>query len=146
MDLQDVFCPFQKRPGGSSRWRRFECLSERCLQTTASGEIGGWAGPDGDRLPLPTCTSKWNPIEHRLFSEISKTWAGCPLRSFDLVLDYINDTKTQTGLTVQAHLITTPYPIGVKVSDELMQTLNIQEHDICPPWNYTIRPRPGSLA
>jgi hypothetical protein len=92
----------------------------------------------------PPGTSKWNPIEHRLFSEISKTWAGCPLRSFDLVLDYIADTKTQTGLTVQAHLVTADYPTGVKVSDEIMAALTIQTHAVCPQWNYTIRPRPIS--
>jgi hypothetical protein len=94
----------------------------------------------------PPGTSKWNPIEHRLFSEISKTWAGCPLRSFDLVLDYIADTKTQTGLTVQAHLVTAQYPTGLKVSDDVMETLLIQTHDVCPQWNYTIRPRTLSAA
>jgi hypothetical protein len=77
-----------------------------------------------------------------LFSEISKTWAGCPLRSFDDVLDYIRDTKTQTGLTVQAHLVTATYEMGVKVRDEEMDVFNIECHDVCPQWNYTIRPRP----
>ena len=89
----------------------------------------------------PTGASKWNPIEHRLFSEISKTWAGCPLRSYDLMLHYIRDTKTQTGLTVQAHFITQEYETGVKVSDEEMDALNIEFHEVCPRWNYTIRPR-----
>ena len=89
----------------------------------------------------PTGTSKWNPIEHRLFSEISKTWAGCPLRSFDDALHYIRDTKTQTGLTVQAHLVTETYEKGVKVPDEDMDALNIQSHPVCPQWNYTIFPR-----
>jgi hypothetical protein len=92
----------------------------------------------------PPGTSKWNPIEHRLFSEVSKTWAGCPLRSFDLVLQYIRETKTQTGLTVQAHLVPDAYQRGVKVPDTVMATLNIQAHAICPIWNYTIRPRDGS--
>jgi len=91
----------------------------------------------------PSGASKWNPIEHRLFSEISKTWAGCPLRSFDDVLHYIRDTKTQTGLTVEAHLVTQKYETGVKVSDEEMAALNIQFHDVCPQWNYTIYPRPN---
>ena len=89
------------------------------------------------QLELP----KWNPIEHRLFSEISKTWAGCPLRSFDDVLYYIHDTKTLTGLTVLAHLVTETYEIGVKVPDKEMNALNIQRHDVCPQWNYTIHPR-----
>ena len=89
----------------------------------------------------PTGTSKWNPIEHRLFSEISKNWAGCPLRSFDEVIHYIGDTKTETGLTVQAHLVTTTYEKGGKVSDQEMDQLAIQPHDVCPNWNYTIYPR-----
>jgi hypothetical protein len=89
----------------------------------------------------PTGGSKWNPIEHRLFSEISKTWAGCPLRSHALMLHYIRDTKTQTGLTVHAHLVTETYEKGVKVPDEEMEELNIEFHDVCPKWNYTIRPR-----
>lgn len=89
----------------------------------------------------PTGASKWNPIEHRLFSEISKTWAGCPLRSFDDVLRYIYDTKTQTGLTVQAHFVTQTYERGAKASDEEMDALSIQSHDVCPKWNYTIHPR-----
>lgn len=89
----------------------------------------------------PTGASKWNPIEHRLFNEISKTWAGCPLRSFDDVLHYIRETQTQTGLTVQAHLVTETYETGVKVPDEQMDALNIEYHDVCPQWNYTIRPR-----
>jgi hypothetical protein len=63
------------------------------------------------------------------------------LRSFDLVLDYIADTKTQPGLTVQAHLVTTDYPTGVTVPDDIMEMLNIQTHQVCPQWNYTIRPR-----
>jgi len=91
----------------------------------------------------PTGTSKWNPIEHRLFSEISKTWAGCPLRSFDDVLHYIRDTKTETGLTVQAHLVTETYEKGVKVPDDEMEALCIQPHDLCPKWNYTIFPQPN---
>jgi hypothetical protein len=89
----------------------------------------------------PTGTSKWNPIEHRLFSEISKTWAGCPLRSFDDVLYYARDTQTQTGLRVQAHLVTETYEKGVKVLDQEMDALNIQSHAVCPLWNYTIYPR-----
>lgn len=89
----------------------------------------------------PTGASKWNPIEHRLFSEISKTWAGCPLRSFALVQQYIGETRTATGLTVQAHLVTETYETGIKVPDAVMAGLNIQAHSVCPQWNYTITPR-----
>jgi len=90
---------------------------------------------------LPTGCSKWNPIEHRLFSEISKTWAGCPLRSFETVLHYLRETTTQTGLSVTAHLVTQIYQKGLEVADEVMATLNITYHAVCPQWNYTIRPR-----
>jgi len=91
--------------------------------------------------PPPQIQPSWNPIEHRLFSEISKTWAGCPLRSFDLMLDYIQQTTTQTGLSVQAHRVTDIYPTGLKVSDADMQRLHLEAQAVCPQWNYTIRPR-----
>lgn len=94
----------------------------------------------------PTGASKWNPIEHRLFSEISKTWAGCPLRSFELVQHYIDTTTTQTGLRVRAHLVTKTYTTGVKVSDEEMADLDLVPHSVCPQWNYTIYPRPSRLT
>jgi len=89
----------------------------------------------------PPGASKWNPIEHRVFSQISRTWQGCPLRSFDVLLNYIRDTRTHTGLTVQAHLVTQLYKTGVKVSDALITALNIQTHEVCPQWNYTLYPR-----
>lgn len=89
----------------------------------------------------PTGCSKWNPIEHRLFSEISKTWAGCPLRSFESILQYLRDTRTQTGLRVVGHLVTQVYQKGIEVTDEVLAALNITYHAVCPQWNYTIRPR-----
>jgi hypothetical protein len=106
-----------------------------------------------DRLGLtitvchyPTGTSKWNPVEHRLFSEVSKTWAGCPLRSFDVAVEYINDTRTATGLQVQAHLVSTIYETGRKVSDAQMAALSLQVHEVCPQWNYTIHPRSNGAS
>ena len=89
----------------------------------------------------PPGASKWNPIEHRLFSQISTTWAGTPLTSFELALDGIRRTTTATGLTVQATLIDTVYEKGLTVSDEEMATLAIEVHTTCPQWNYTIYPR-----
>src|ERR1041385_639838 len=89
----------------------------------------------------PTGCSKYNPIEHRLFSEISKTWAGCPLYSFETILGYLRDTKTETGLRVVAHLVTKVYQKGLAVADEVMAALHITPHDTCPQWNYTIHPR-----
>jgi hypothetical protein len=92
----------------------------------------------------PTGASKWNPIEHRLFSEISKTWGGCPLRSWEVVLAYLRATTTSSGLQVDAHLVSTRYLTGVTVSDEAMALLKLQPHTVCPTWNYTIYPRYGA--
>ncbi len=89
----------------------------------------------------PTGASKWNPIEHRLFSQISRTWAGTPLTSYDVILDGLRSTKTTTGLRVKATLIDTIYETGLSVTDKEMKLLMIEKHDTCPSWNYTIRPR-----
>jgi hypothetical protein len=101
---------------------------------------------DAFDLPVTVChyppgASKWNPIEHRLFSEITKTWAGTPLTSIDLMLACIRDTRTEAGLTVQASLIDATYQKGIKVSDQEMAELAIEPHATCPQWNYTLRPR-----
>lgn len=92
----------------------------------------------------PPGTSKWNPIEHRLFSEISKNWAGRPLSSIETVLNYIRSTKTKTGLRVTAHLLDREYASGVKITDAEMRDLAITRHDDLPRWNYTIAPAPKS--
>jgi len=89
----------------------------------------------------PTGASKWNPIEHRLFSQISSTWAGTPLTSYQVVLDALRSTKTTTGLRVQATMFKTAYEKSLSVSDSDMKLLMIEKHNICPQWNYTIRPR-----
>jgi hypothetical protein len=89
----------------------------------------------------PTGASKWNPVEHRLFSEISKNWAGHPLDSYETILNYIRTTKTVNGLRVRAHLVTKEYETGVKVSDERMRQLNIEKHKNLQRWNYTLAPR-----
>ncbi len=91
----------------------------------------------------PGC-SKWNPIEHRLFSHISKNWEGKPLRTWEVLLGYLRGTQTEQGLRVEATLVTGDYPTGQTVSDTVMQTLNLERHAVCPKWNYTLRPRPGS--
>jgi hypothetical protein len=89
----------------------------------------------------PTGASKWNPIEHRLFGPISINWAGIPLRTFETVLACIRGTATETGLRVKAFWVEQVYKKGLKVSKKVMQTLNIQPHEVCPRWNYTIKPR-----
>ncbi len=89
----------------------------------------------------PTGASKWNPIEHRLFSQISRTWAATPLTSYDVVLDGLRSTTTSTGLQVEATLFDAIYKKGLTVTDEEMDSLLIEKHTVCPQWNYTIRPR-----
>ena len=88
----------------------------------------------------PPGASKWNPIEHRLFSEISKNWAGRPLESLSTIKNYISTTTTTTGLSVKAYIDSKDYAKGIKISDEQMSRLNITNHDALPNWNYTLAP------
>ncbi len=90
----------------------------------------------------PSGASKWNLVEHRLFSEISKNWKGTPLRTFETVLKYLRTTKTKTGLTVRARLVPKTYESGKTVPPKVFENLNIRKHDVLPKWNYTISPGP----
>jgi hypothetical protein len=127
---------FIEADGGGSNSSRSRVFKQQLQEKLADG-----LGLTVTVCHYPPGSSKWNPIEHRLFSEISKNWAGCPLRSLDLVVEYIANTKTSTDLIVQSHRVPSLYPTGVKVSDDVMQLLLIQTHDTCPQWNYTIYPR-----
>jgi len=89
---------------------------------------------------LPPGTSKWNKIEHRLFSFISISWRGKPLRSFRTIVQLIAATTTETGLTVRAELDENKYPKGLKVSDAQIAAVNIFLHDFHGEWNYNIAP------
>lgn len=89
----------------------------------------------------PPGTSKWNPIEHRLFSQVSKNWAGHPLNSYETILKRIRTTKTKTGLTVKATLMRGDYPTGIKIVDSEMAVVRIRAHKVLPEWNYTLVPR-----
>ena len=91
---------------------------------------------------LPPGTSKWNKIEHRLFSFITQNWRGKPLVSYQTIVQLIAATTTKTGLKVQSEIDTNTYPAGVKVSDADMDDINIQRHDFHGDWNYTISPHP----
>jgi transposase len=88
---------------------------------------------------LPPGTSKWNKIEHRLFSHISMNWRAQPLISHEVIVDLIGSTTTQTGLRVEAQLDTNVYPTKIQVSDEEMAALRITPHDFHGEWNYTVR-------
>jgi transposase len=90
---------------------------------------------------FPPGTSKWNKIEHRLFSHISMNWRGRPLISHEVVVNLISATTTKKGLTVVAQLDKGTYPLKVKVSDEQMMQLGLHRHLFHGDWNYTIRPK-----
>jgi len=89
----------------------------------------------------PPGTSKWNKVEHRMFSFISLNWQGKPLVSYETVINLIGATRTATGLRVKAKLDTRFYEAGVKITDAEMEQINLRTHRTNPEWNYTISPR-----
>lgn len=93
---------------------------------------------------FPPGTSKWNKIEHRLFSYISQNWRGKPLVSHEVIINLIASTKTQKGLTVKCQLDTNKYPKGIKISDEELYRVNISRNEFHGDWNYTIMPYPST--
>jgi transposase len=95
---------------------------------------------------FPPGTSKWNKVEHRLFSHITMNWRGRPLTSHDVIINSIAATTTRTGLTVQADLDDGTYPTGVKVSNAQMAALPISRHPFHGDWNYTLHPAAGHTA
>jgi hypothetical protein len=95
---------------------------------------------------LPPGTSKWNKIEHHLFSYISVHWRGQPLVDYQTVVSLIGTTTTTAGLTVTARLDLDEYPTGVTVSDAELANLDLQPHATYPQWNYTLAPRPHPRA
>ena len=126
--------------GGGSNGHRPR-LFKRALQQ--------WADRHGVEVTVchyPTGASKWNPVEHRLFGQISINWAAQPLRTLDTMLACIRGTTTTTGLRVEAVLVPKTYARKIKVTDAEMKALNIQRHRTCPDWNYTIHPRTTSVA
>lgn len=111
-------------------------------------ELQGMADETGLHISvchLPPGTSKWNKIEHRLFSFISQNWRGKPLVSHQVIVDLIAGTRTTKGLEVICELDRNEYPKGITVSDEEMARLNISRDDFHGEWNYTISPRVVNL-
>ena len=150
-----------RRHDGVRRWwntvgkSAYPCAS-RLLITADSGgsngsrlrlwktELAGLAAETGltiTVLHLPPGTSKWNRIEHRLFSHISMNWRGRPLESHEVIIETIAATTTKTGLTVRAVLDTSTYPKGIKISDTQMkefEAAHLDRHEFHGDWNYTI--------
>jgi hypothetical protein len=90
---------------------------------------------------FPPGTSKWNKIEHRLFSFIAKNWRARPLTSLEVIVNLIANTTTRSGLIVKAALDTNRYPTKIKVSDEQLGRLRLKRHEFHGEWNYTLSPR-----
>ncbi len=91
-------------------------------------------------LHYPPGTSKWNRIEHRMFSFISTNWRGKPLYTRQIIINLIAGTTTTTGLKVYSELDEGEYPTGIKVTDEQLATVNINRHEFHGDWNYTVSP------
>ena len=100
---------------------------------------------DPYRLTVTVChyppgASKWNPIEHQLFSHLSDNWAGKPLESYETAVNYVRTTKTSCGLRVRARLMRKNYEKGETISKEQMEQLALTPHKTLPGWNYTLVP------
>ena len=111
-------------------------------------ELQRWADETGLEVTvchLPPGTSKWNKIEHRLFSHITMNWRGRPLVSHQVVVELIAATRTATGLEVEARLDPGSYPTKVKVSKEQMKRVRLKPHEFHGEWNYTIEPGSSKL-
>ncbi|MGH2374011.1 MAG: ISAzo13-like element transposase-related protein, partial [Actinomycetota bacterium] len=107
-------------------------------------ELGRLAEEKGLQISvchLPPGTSKWNRIEHRLFSHISMNWRGRPLTTHQVIVDLIGSTTTRRGLKVRAELDTATYETGTKVSERELAAIRIEAHAFHGEWNYTISPR-----
>jgi DDE family transposase len=139
-----------------SEGRRLYPTARTLLITADGGGSNGYrlrqwkmqlqAMADSTRLRITVChfppgTSKWNKVEHRLFSFISSNWRGEPLRDYETVVRLIAATTTAKGLTVTCRLDRRRYPIGRKISDEEFATLNLTKNSFHGEWNYVIRPR-----
>jgi hypothetical protein len=120
--------------GGSNGYRL------RLWKQQVQEQLADKLGLEVNVCHYPTGTSKWNPVEHRLFGPISINWAGQPLRTFEIMLALIRGTLTEKGLQVKAFLVEQVFEKGIKVAEEVFQAINIQPHETCSKWNYTIRP------
>ena len=143
-----------------SWWARMGCRHfRRADELLITADAGGSNGPRcrlwkvclqrlADELGMglvvchfPPGTSKWNKVEHRLFSFITQNWRGRPLDSRETVVNLIASTRTRTGLVVKAALDTNRYDTAIKVSDAELASLRVTRHRFHGDWNYTIRPR-----
>lgn len=104
-------------------------------------DLANEAGMEISVCHFPPGTSKWNKIEHRMFSFITQNWRGKPLVSHEVIVNLIGSTTTKSGLEIRCELDTNVYPRGIKVTDQEFRRLRIIRHSFHGEWNYTIRPR-----
>lgn len=126
--------------GGGSNGRRNK-LWKTSLQ--------GFANESGLEIHVshfPPGTSKWNKIEHRLFSQISKNWRGRPLETLEIIVSLIGSTKTDTGLMVRCVVDQNDYPRGIKIDDAELESLNLTANEWHGEWNYVIAPQVDTLC
>jgi len=90
---------------------------------------------------FPPGTSKWNKIEHRLFSHVAMNWRGKPLVSLAAIVSLIGSTTTSSGLRIRSEIDHGSYPLGVKITQEQMARVQVKPHRFHGDWNYTIQPR-----
>ena len=121
--------PRAQTSGSGRLWRQQQLQAQVCNPFGIAVTIAHY----------PTGASKWNPIEHRLFSEISKNWAAEPLDSYEKMLKFIRTTSTQTGLVVTAYLDRNEYQTRLKPDPQLISSLRLTPGKTLPRWNYTIR-------
>lgn len=119
--------------GGGSNGRRCR-LWKYELQKLADE-----SGLDITVCHFPPGTSKWNKIEHRMFSYITKSWRGRPLTSYEVIVNLIANTQTETGLEIKAQIDTAHYPTGIKITDEELQALHLEKSEFHGEWNYTLK-------
>ena len=148
--IDDV--PFAHRPSPEVSASGSLLQAPTVFQTHVSD---GFHGPDQNSLytvqifreltvtvmHYPPGASKWNLIEHRMFSLISENWAGEPLVSYETMLNFIRRTRSATGFHCKAWLDTAPYAIGIKVTKEEKEAVRLKRRKVLPRWNYTIWPR-----
>ena len=123
------------------RLRRQQRLPRASLESSASKTGRYTTNLTIKVCHLPPGTSKWNKIEHRLFSFITQNWRGKPLISHEVIVSLIAATTTKAGLTVNCAMDTTEYPTGQAVSDEEFADVRITHADFHGEWNYAIRPK-----
>ena len=121
-------------------WYALRALRVYRDETNLAADPGMWRRGGTSSCRGTWRWSKWNPIEPRLFSEISKNWKGRPLDSYETILNYIRTTRTATGLRVKARLVMKRYTTGVKISLAQMKTIDLRPHKVQPQRNYTLHP------